>query len=322
MNGYPPQRPQYPPGFGPAFGPPQHGVPVRPGAAFPVYPAHYGPGPRPAHTVVRSPEPIAPRGGGDAMPVTDVDRPLSGAYPTNLGTNGVLVTPGADVPYDANGEKLGPSIALLTSPEVQSCAVGESLILTLGLKPRPFVRENVVVMVMPRATVRYGEGAVQAEFQCDFMNGTQIAVGAQKLSVTAQVKIATPLFQLDEFVDVPTFDVKAMVSYGSLNQNSHGARLTDFAWIADPEGTFTLPIPAFAAAFTVIPFDGVDWTASLSGYSSSSDLILPYAGGGAPLDPTMYNVENSFPIPNGMTELTLSTSVDSFSALVLWDLVF
>lgn len=269
---------------------------------------------------VDPPQPTVPQG-MSGVPVLEVERPLGAQYAANLGARQTLAGPGLDVPYDALGIK-ETEIEVLQNQTAQ-CRLGESIIVCLALAVvSNDVQEAVYATPMLRAKIRFGNGSVLTTFECDWLNGTQIALGAKQVSVNAVYRIVTRPYDVDVLAAPPVFDLEAMTAYGSLNQNSHGARLTEVVQIEDASGTQTIRIPDFATSFTVIPVNSSSWTARMFGWGTSR--AADYAGGGAATDATTYQVENAFPHFGGarFLEFTNANEEDSLEASVVFDLAF
>lgn len=273
------------------------------------------------------PEDVAPRipGPPRAVPVREVERPLSGGYPTNIGkeTTGILppVQTFQPVDADANTTAIAEAVYEALQTDNSSCSQGESLILTLGYDVTANdVAEDVFVVPQLRARVTFGNGSIMKTIDVDWINGTQLAFGAKQLLVQAVYRLTRLATSSNTLAAPPEFKIQTMTSYGTLNQNSHGARLTEIvAFEADP-GVQTLRVPDFATSFTIVPFAQGTWTASL--YSWGSAASVDYAGGGAPLDATTYNVENAFPHFNGARFLDVASEDTEFIGAVIFDLAF
>jgi hypothetical protein len=229
------------------------------------------------------------------MPAHDALAPLTDQAPNNRGFKAIIRPPKG--PF-AIGEPEG----ILRAPP-NGCARAYPINVTLGLALEAplanFIREQVFVLPMLRAVLKWGIGSQEFTAECDWLHGTQLSIEAEAVEVAARyVKNTLPWDPVPDDSGVfPNFIASAGVGYINIGRISSAATLTELAQLQNPDDQVDILIPPYATAFTVLPVSdasvAVEQMAFGTAYSTRHVIGVPLSNVG------QYNVENGNRIWNG-----------------------
>jgi hypothetical protein len=235
-------------------------------------------------------------------------KPLSGMPPGKVGGS-VFVKPG-----DMN-------IAVVECRSSTKAASSEAEVLTVCVQPiYTFPPTGSLVPIYP-VLGRLDWGAGNASFTCNFdiLNGVTFSLPANYCKVTVNYPITT-------LAVPPPIQVNAMLSYGTVDLNSNGLRLTqtlqNFNALVVTPYVFTVAPPPFANSF-IVQASSLVYTAPI--------LIQAFNNPGSELaswtqtsnENNRNQMENTYPIPNGTSYIQVSgtpTSTGYQSIGILWGL--
>ena len=193
------------------------------------------------------------------------------------------------------------------------CVYGELLGVVLGIrvldddkKPCCFddcdVRvdepEGPTVWPAVRGIITWCIGGQDFEARVDWLEGTQIGVIAEKVSVCAEyIVLGDP--DPDCECHLPDFHVTAGVGAFVRGHNSNSSRLTRYVRVDEPGERRRVRIPPFAISLTALP------VGSDGGGPLSLEFVGPCGPGvrydvDTPLGNARIATENALPIPNGV----------------------
>ncbi len=147
------------------------------------------------------------------------------------------------------------------------------------------------------AEIVFGIGGASFTVQCDWLSGTQVAMVAENVRVTAHYE-ERALPWAEEQCDPcpPCFTVSAGVGYQQSGRNSNPARRTVLAAIEQPAAIEDIPFPDYAISFTVLPITG---TIGVKQVGRGTLLDVPYSIASPLSNAGQHDVENAFPRRNG-----------------------
>lgn len=260
--------------------------------------------------------PLADAGGRPPVVMSiDVTNPLVHSSPNNRGAV-VSVRPG----------QMGVAIAdMRAQPNI-----GRGMDVVLGSQQdgllEEFVDEASFLDAYARATVKWSIGSASFLARCDWIEGTQLSLGAEQISVSADYFLrgyssAEPNFVPDaSCCKAPSLLLSAGFAWGTTGRNSNGARLTELVEVA-PEGKVRIPIPPFAISFTVALADpSTTATVDVVGYGTKFKNRVEITGPMTNVNQT--DSENAFPIRGGarFLEVINPTSDSTLLAFVIFGL--
>jgi len=246
---------------------------------------------------IKTPEQMGRDG---APPVQDMTvRPLSGLDSNSRGMTLVLPPPTiSGAPGTVNESGFRTLVDMRSrGPDSELLNITLNLMLGDGLDDRTiFPFGNNVPMV--QAVLDWGIGGAQFSAVCDWLQGTQLSIPANTLRVSAQYvnvqNLAGPA--------PPSFIVSAGLSYGNTGRMSSPARFTERLQIL-PGFPVDRKIPKYATGFAIASnspclIDVGPFVGGLLQYS----FVPPMSNAG------QRNVENSFPLPNGVRSITITNT--------------
>lgn len=249
---------------------------------------------------VLGPGPNAP-GNAPRLATWDAIGPLSWSSPNNQGAT-KEIQPG----------QTNIGVADLRAP---SWVIGTTIGVVLGAQPQgdeddfldlaSFLHSNI------RATIVWNVGSAAFRAQCDWMNGTQIAVQAAQVQVYADYILRGFPNEPDPLCgDFPNVNLAAAFTYGGIGRSSNPARLTELVQIADSGGVSRIRVPPFATSFNVqivrpqtsAQIDVLSYGAL---YRVRHNITAPLANVGQD------NHESAFPLRNGARFLEVTNTNQS-----------
>ncbi len=245
--------------------------------------------------------------------VHDAIAPLTDQTPNNRGFKVIVRPPKGPL-------AIAQPAGILRAP-ADGCSRAYLLNVTLGLaleKPlEDFVQEQVFVLPMLRAVLKWGIGSQEFTAEADWLHGTQLTIEAEAVEVSARyLKNTLPWDPVpDDSAIYPNFIASAGVGYGNIGRNSSAATLTELAQIEDMNGQVDIPIPPYATAFTVLPVSdasvAVEQMAFGTAYATRHMIATPLSNAG------QYNVENGIRVWNGAQFLRVTNLNEDAPAIAL-----
>lgn len=253
-------------------------------------------------------------------PVVQIKRPMAHVSDASRGSVTTL-SPPAEVLSLPDPKKRKEVVRL-----VQGCVEGELLCVTCGitvvssgpsLGVSPFT-EGVYAMPMIRGSIIFGEGDAAQFAEFDWLHGTQLSVGTDTAEVSAQyLRYTLPWDPVapEDIPVPPTFKLACGFAYGNVGRNSNPARLTEVVQIEDTSGvgaTVRVPVPPFAVSVIFLPtataMVDMNPIARLTMVAYGTGYGVPINIVQIPSNAGQYNVENAFPIPNGVQAIEVTNT--------------
>lgn len=161
-----------------------------------------------------------------------------------------------------------------------------------------------------QARVQWGLGSARFTAELDVLDGTQITVVGENVSVQARYVVASRPWEPDR-CPVPPARISAGVGLGASHGVGSPARLTRLVQIEKPNDRQRIRVPRFATGLTVLPVQDskvhVDVTALGRAYRVGYDVATPLSNAG------QSNRMGALPLFNG-AEFVDVTNVDSGAA--------
>lgn len=236
-------------------------------------------------------------GCGCPLDVIQANRPLVDQAASNRGAVIQIDPPPDDV---LNGSTVTRICEIRST-----CAQGELLSVTLDQSIRGGSEDttdfDVADLVWPnvRARLSWGSGNGIFQAECDFLNGTQLSIAAESLSIDAVYRKVTMGAAAASTWTAAPLNARAAIAYGNVGRNSNPARLTELVEFPGGVGNVAnVLIPPFATSFTLLPVaNNSDLSARVFGFGSS--LFVDYDVTPTLSNTGQYDVENAFPLFNG-----------------------
>lgn len=240
---------------------------------------------------------VVPRGtaesAGRPLPTDETIRPLSGQDENNRGFAVILPPPDALI-----GETGVRTLLQMRSRGLDA----ELLNVVLGIDLADFDNSNEDVFgpIIPyvRCSLDWGIGGAHFSAVCDWMQGTQLSIPANYISVGAIYVKQQNAFSPTPF-EPPRFRCAAGLAYGNAGRIASTARYTELVQLQSIGSTAVVQIPKYALSATILPVNnsvvGVTVRAGGSGSGFDMDYVIetPLSNAG------QRNVENSIPLFNG-----------------------
>jgi hypothetical protein len=261
--------------------------------------------------------PLGHGGNVTAIPSWDKLSPLSEATDMNRG--------------GSNRVSEGQPAVVVADLRPPGWAVAHNLIVALGIRPvgRPeslvttgFVDSSV------KALIRWGIGSAQFEARVDWLNGTQLVIAAEQITVSAEYTRRTyPEVETNPLLCLPNdnaeprkpicYDVSAGFAIGAVGKHSNPSRFTEIVQIDSttaPNNKQRIAIPPFAISFTVLVVgaeSGNVAQADVFGFGTS--YFVRHVVAAPETNAAQLNTEFAFPLQNGaqFVEITNTKGTDT-----------
>lgn len=243
-------------------------------------------------------------------------RPMSGLDEMSRGNQIVISPPSEDI-----GETPPRPVVQMRSRGADA----ELLNICLGIELADYDNEDDShfgpILPYIRCALNWGIGGASFNAYCDWMQGTQLSIPANFVSVSAVYVKIQDEFNQQSFTP-PNFRVAAGLSYGNTGRISSPARYTQVVQLGTgANGTsrdVTVQIPPFATSVTMLPTQQAATQIRVRGATASTQFFDTTHTLQTPLSNQQYNVENAIPLFGGARYIEVTNlNVDGEACVLL-----